>query len=61
MTWVAMLEGADVAGRRGFRRGKTERCLFKKISILISAEGSTAGCGSPLLDGAAGTIFSGSG
>jgi hypothetical protein len=23
----------------------TERCLFKKISILISAEGSTAGRG----------------
>jgi len=37
------MEGADTAGGCGSRRGKTERCLFEKIPILISAEGSTAG------------------
>jgi hypothetical protein len=26
------------------------RCLFEKISILISADGSTAGCGLPRPD-----------
>jgi hypothetical protein len=30
-------------GGRGSRKGKTERCLFKKISILIAAYCSTAG------------------
>jgi hypothetical protein len=45
MTWLAMLEGADAAGGCGSRKGETERCLSEKISILISAEGSTAGGG----------------
>jgi hypothetical protein len=36
---------SDTAGGCGSRRGKAERCLSEKISILISAEGSTAGCG----------------
>jgi hypothetical protein len=40
-----MLEGADAADGRGSEERKTERCLFKKISILISAEGSTVGRG----------------
>jgi hypothetical protein len=45
MTWFAMLEGADAAGGHRSRRGRTERCLSEKISILISACGSTAGRG----------------
>jgi len=45
MTWLVMLEGADVAGRHRSPRRKAERCLSEKISILISAYGSTAGRG----------------
>ena len=35
---------ADVTGGYESRRGRTEGCLFRKISILISAYGSTAEC-----------------
>jgi hypothetical protein len=41
--------GADA----GLRRGKTEGCLSEKISILISADGSTAGRVRSLSDTAA--------
>jgi hypothetical protein len=50
LTWFAMLEGTDAAGGCESRRGKTERCLSEKISILISAYGSTAERGLLLAD-----------